>query len=67
MESEASRESYRQGIITIHEFVYCVLGRPDVNYPYEMTRVLTIDVVEPDESAEYVNNFETAAIVKLEY
>jgi hypothetical protein len=50
MDKEASRESYRQGVITINDFVYCVVDRPDVDHPYESARVLTIDVVGPDES-----------------
>lgn len=62
MDNEASRESYRQGVITIHNFEYCVLDRPDVNYPYESARVLTIDVAEPDESVALNGNGEACRL-----
>ncbi|MCA9151033.1 MAG: hypothetical protein KDA92_17095 [Planctomycetales bacterium] len=58
MTNAASRESYRQAVITIHDFVYCVLDRPDANYPYESGRVLTIDAVESDESVSLSGNGE---------
>jgi hypothetical protein len=62
MDNEASRESYRQGVITINDFVYCVLDRPDINYPYESARVLTIDVMEPDESVTQNGNGEACRL-----
>lgn len=62
IDSKASRESYRQGVITINDFVYCVLDRPDINYPYESARVLTIDVMEPDESVTQNGNGEACRL-----
>jgi hypothetical protein len=62
MDNEASRESYRKGVIMINDFVYCVLDRPDVNYPYESAHVLTIDVVEPDELVTLNGNGEACRL-----
>lgn len=49
--SEASsekREEYRPGLIELRNFEYCILDRPDPNYPYKTTHKLTVDVAEPD-------------------
>ena len=50
MKCTASRETYREAVITIHDFVYCVIDSPDVRYPYGANRELTIDATGPDPS-----------------
>ena len=67
MECTSTREAYRQGVITIHDFVYCVLDRPDANYPYRSTRELTIDVDGPDSSVVLEGNGEACRLWVAEW
>jgi len=40
---EQQRETYQNGVLTLEQFLLCVIEPPDAGYPYDKPQPLTID------------------------